>query len=566
VLILLQMGLPTSLLLTAILGLCLRTEGLFWPEDANGTQYVERSLRELILNNSNLNEMLDNASKEINGFLFSRNESSAHRTIEIIKEYISDREHFIAQIHVLNTNTDTQILAQSVTLLEISSFLNEKKWKHELNQTKNELSKLEKVLKLYKMLLKLNEMNEEANNLTKQFKMEGKRRYLASAINLTRGLVEDIKSFIQEVADVRNFTVSHNLTRVITNLWIEKLLDTQQWEYLLQNKTDDLLQLERTEIQPVINKYIRPLLFVIIFVVGLAENGVLITIFARYPKIRKYKNMIILNLSIVDSLSLIINLPVFHLYESMSSQTATPAVAQMFMFYRILCFGFSTFSAVALCLQRFSATLKLNFSSAYLLRQSTGRNCIVVISAVWVLSILFAIPHSLYGCIYFKECYNTDVELYSKIANALFTIDLVCLSIIPVIVTTILYWFTVHHLKLRLLRLPAELPERQKAYQRKLLSRSRNIMMLTPIVFAVTSLPYYFYITVDSFLGTDINSFSYTVVKGILYCLIFVNCSFNPAALYFTSGTFRHYVKTHFFWCKRNKDNSKNNQNSACPI
>jgi hypothetical protein len=146
------------------------------------------------------------------------------------------------------------------------------------------------------------------------------------------------------------------------------------------------------------------------------------------------------------------------------------------------------------------------------------------------------------------------VELHSKVANALFLIDLIGLSFIPVAVMTVLYWFTVRHLKFRALRLPADLPELQKAYQRKTLSRSKNIMTLTPIVFAVTSLPYYLYVTIDSFLGSDINSLSYTIIKGVLYCLIFVNCTFNPAALYFTSGTFRRYIRMHFFWCRRKKD------------
>jgi hypothetical protein len=515
---------------------------------------VHKHLSKLISINQKLNEKLENASVEIDGFIFSQNESAAHRTIDIVKWYIHGREEFIAQIHVLNTDIDKRNLTQSLPRLENVSFLNEVRWKQELNQTKNELSKLEQVLKLYKMLLKLNETNEYANNLTKQFKAEGEKRHLASAINLTGELVQEIKSFIQEVSDVRNFTISHNLTGVITNFWIEKLLDIQYWEYLLKNKTEDLLLLQKTKIPVVINKYVRPTLFVIIFVVGLAENGVLITIFARYPKIRKYRNMIILNLSIADTLSLIVNLPVFHLYESISSWSTSLETAQIFMFYRFLCFGLSVFSALALCLQRFSTTLKLSARSGFILRQSTKYNCILIIVTVWVLSIFFAVPHGLYSCIYFQECFNTNVKFHSTVANALFSIDLISLSIIPVIIIATLNWLTVRHLKLRAQSLPVNMPEGQKAYQRKLLLRSKNILILTPIIFAVTSLPYYFYITIDSFLGTDINSLSYTVVKGVLYCMIFVNCSFNPVALYFTSGTFRCYTNMHFFWCKRHKN------------
>jgi r-opsin len=528
-----------------------QTENPLHPDDTNGRVDVHASLSKLIAINRELDKNLENAAVEIDGFIFSQNESAARRTIDIVRRYVESREEFIAQIHVLKAYIEQCNLTQSLPSLENFTFLNEIRWKEELNQTKNELSKLEQVLNLYKLLLKLNETNEYANNVTKQFKVEGKKRHLKSAINLTEELVQDTKSFIQEVSKVRNFTISHNLTGVITNVWIEQLLDIQYWKYLLKNKTEDLLLLQKTKIPPVISQYVRPTLFVIVFVVGLAENGVLITIFARYPKIRKYRNMIILNLSIADTLSLIVNLPVFHLYESVLAWGSSPETAQIFMFYRFVCFGLSVFSALALCLQRFSTTLKLSDRSGTILRQSTRHNCILIIAAVWALSIVFAVPHGLYSCVYFEECFNTNVEFHSKIANALFSVDLTCLSIIPAIIISTLNCLTVRHLKLREQSLPVNMPQEQKAYQRKLLIRSKNIIILTPVIFAATSFPYYFYITVGSFLGIDINSLSYTIVKGVSYCMIFVNCIFNPVALYFTSGTFRHYINMHFFWCKR---------------
>ena len=541
------MLLPVPLLLAAIILPCLRTADPRQPDDNIQTEHVKK----LILINKILEEKLENASLEIDGFLLDRNESSAHRTIEIVMEYINHREEFIEQIHDLRPR---------VPSLANLSLFDEVKWMKELNRTKSELSKLARVTKLYETFLKLKETNGKVNNLTLQFKVEGTGRLIANAVNISGELVKEIESFIHEVTDVRNFTLTHNLTDVITNLWIEQLLDVQRWKYFLRNTTDDLLQLQRTKITIVVNKYIRPSVFSIIFVVGLAENVVLIIIFARYPKIRKYRNMIILNLSIADTLSLIVNLPVEHLYNSMSSWDASPAIARLFMFYRYLCFGVSVFSAVVLCLQRFSTTLKLSVRSGFILRQSTKHNSIFLISAIWTSAIVFALPHGLYGCIYFDACFNTNEELHSKIVKALFLIDFVSLSIIPTIVMTILYWFTARHLKLRAQELPVDMAEYQRTYQLKVLSRSKNIIMLTPIVFAVTSLPYYVYITVDCFLGTNINSFSYTVVKAVLYCLIFVNCLFNPAALYFTSRTFRQYIKMNFFWLKRNESNCTKQQ------
>lgn len=542
---LLQMRLLASLLLAAIILPCLRTEVLPQPEDDSETEQVERLVNKLPLINNILKEKLENASLEIDGFLLSRNESSAHRTIEIVKDYIIHREDFIKLIHDLKP---------SVPHLANLSFFDEVKWMKELNQTKTELSKLERVTKLYQTFLKLHEKNEKVNNVTEQFTAESKARHLESALNLTGELIIEIQSYIHEVSDVQNFTLTHNLTGFITNFWIEQLLDVQRWKCILTNKTEDLRALERTKFSIIVNNYIRPPVFIIIFVVGLAANGALITIFVRYPKIRNYRNMIILNLSIADTLSLIVNLPAKHLYDSMSSWTASPATAQIFMFYRFLCFGVSAFSVVVLCLQRFSTTLKLSVRSGFILRQSTKHSSILLIAAIWTLAIVFALPHSLYGSIYFKDSFNTDVELHSKIVTALFLIDLVSLSVIPLTTMTTLYWFTARHLKLRARQLPLDMPEYQRTYQRKVLSRSKKIVMLTPIVFAVTTLPYYVYLVVDYFGGSNINSLSYTVVKVVLYSLIFVNCIFNPAALYFTSGTFRHYIKMHFFWWKPNEN------------
>jgi hypothetical protein len=545
------MRLPAYLLLAAIILPCLRTADLPQPEDNGGTEHVKRILDKLISVNSILKEKLENASIEIDGFLLSRNESSAQRTIEIVREYIMQREEFIKQIHNLKP---------SVPHLANSSFFDEVKWMKELNQTKIELSKLERVTKLYKAFLNLHEKNEKVNMVTEQFKVGGKVRHLESALNLNGELITEIQSYIHEVSDVRNFTLTHNLTGFITNFWIEQLLDVQLWKYILTNKTEDLHVLERTKITIVISNYIRPPVFVIIFVVGLAANGILITIFVRYPKIRKYRNMIILNLSIADTLSLIVNLPAARLYDSMSSSTASPTTAEIFMFYRFLCFGVSAFSVIVLCLQRFSTTLKLSVRSGFILRQSTKHSSILLIAAIWTLAIIFALPHSLCGSVYFNASFNTNVELHSKIATALFLIDLISLSVIPTIAMTTLYWFTARHLKLRAQQLPVDMPEYQRTYQRKVLSRSKNIIMVTPIVFAVTSLPYYLYRVVDSFWETNINSLSYTIVTTVLYNLIFVNCIFNPVALYFTSGTFRNYIKMHFFCWKRNENNYNKEQ------
>jgi len=542
------MRLPASLLLAAIILPCLRTADLPQPEDSIGTEQVNRKLDKLISINNVLNKALEYASLEIDGFLLSRNESSAHRTIEIVRQYIIHREEFIKQIHDLKP---------SVPHMANSSFFDEAKWKKELNHTKSELSKLERVVKLYQTFLKLHEKNEKVIIVTKQFEAEGKVRHLESALNLTAELVMEMQSYIHEVSDVRNFTLTHNLTGFITNSWIEQLLNVQRWKYNLTNMTEDLHELEMTKISIVVNNYIRPPIFFTIFVVGLAANGVLITTFARYRKIRKYRNMIILNISIADTLSLFVNLPVEHLYNSMSSRTSSPTTAQIFMFYRFLCFGVSVFSVVVLCLQRFSTTLKLSVRSGSIIRQSTKYNSILLIAAIWTLAIFFALPHSLYGSIYFHTSFNTNKKLHSKIVTALFLLDLISLSIIPTVAMTTLYWFTARHLKLRAQQLPVDMPEYQRTYQRKVLSRSKNVIMLTPIVFAVTSLPYYIYRVVynEYFGGPNINSLSYTIVDVVLYCLIFVNCIFNPAALYFTSGTFRHYIKMNFFWWKRNENN-----------
>jgi hypothetical protein len=542
---LLQMRLPASLLVAAIILPCLQTADLPQPEENTGTEHVTRNWNKLIWINNILNEQLENATLEMESFLRSRNESSAQRTIEIIGEYINYREEFIKQIHGLKP---------SVPHSENLSFFDEVRWTKELNHTKSQLSKFEKITELYQTSLKLYEKNEKVNIVVQQFKMEGKVRQLESALNLTGELVKDIEFYIHEVPDVQNFTLTHNLTRLNTTDWIEQLLDVQHWRNVLGNKTEDLRVLEGTKISIVVNNYIRLPVFVIILLVGLAANGALIIIFARYPKILEYRNMIILNLSIADTLSLIANLPVVHAFELTSSCDPSPAAAQIFMFYRSLCFGLSVFSAVVLCLQRFSTTLKLSVRSVIIFRQSTKPNTILLISAIWTAAFVFALPHGMYGYIYCDDSFNSNVKLHSKIVKGLFVIDLISLSVIPTIAMTTLYWFTARHLKLRAQQLPVDMPEYQRTYQRSVLSRSRNIVVLTPIVFAVTSLPYYVYIVVDCFLGTDINSLSYTNAKAILYSLIFVNCIFNPASLCFTSGTFRHYIKKHLFWCNRKEN------------
>ncbi|XP_069687891.1 neuromedin-B receptor-like [Periplaneta americana] len=532
------MRLCPCLLLLAMLKLC---------TCANITENydVVKNLYKLIKVDKRLQQTLETAKSTYSEFFISRNLSLAQDIITTVEYYIQLRKDFAHGIGNLRRTLDERNLTNYIrhhtnysSALEPSGVLHKKSWQQQLSNTENELLKFKYVVELYSSFLDLHRLNEDSVRMANDSASN-----LDSVTGTVRELVSRMEIFIQNVSETEQFLKSNNLAEVTGSSWIEDLFNTKHWESILTAIREDLdLLMKQYTVQMIID-YVQPCVYTAIFIVGILENGLIIFIFFRFAAFRKCRNMMILNLAIADTLSLIVNLPVHYLFESTLFWLANPVSVYIIIPCRFVCFGLSAFSTVALGLQRFSTTLNQSVEMAFILRQSTRRNSLIVISTVWIFAVIFAIPHSLNSCVYRSDCYRTNPETHSAVAKSLLTLDAFIYSILPALAIAILYWKTVGHLKFRALQIPGELPDLQKEYHMKVLSRCRTFIMLIPIIFAFSTLPYYCCMTINALLERDINSLSYTLTKVIFYCLIFVNCCFNPVALCATSGKFRQHVQ-----------------------
>ena len=169
-----------------------------------------------------------------------------------------------------------------------------------------------------------------------------------------------------------------------------------------------------------------------------------------------------------------------------------------------------------------------------------------VIVIIWLLATIFALPRAVHGDIYIYETYSAGKKTYKTQVQVVTTLELIVLSVIPFVTISVLSWFTVRHFEDRARRIPPDIPKLHRTYQLELLSRSTKVIMASPVLFACTSLPFFLFYSLRTFLTPDINSPPDTVIKVVSTSLIFLGCSFNPIGLYLASGNFRHYMRAMF--------------------
>ncbi|KAJ9582295.1 hypothetical protein L9F63_003424 [Diploptera punctata] len=491
-------------------------------------------------------EMLNKLHNSIDEMCYGTQIPKSAELKENCTLYVSQRKIYIDNVTQINNFVDKYNLTAFKSELMHHPFLNVPKLRESLNTTDLLCSICKRKLVLNESLEQLNNLNRKANSFSNK-KVDNSTIKFSDlrnkAIPKKETILEKIINCTSEVYSINELCNNNNLTKICNS----NILNISYWLELRNNITDDLTKLKETVFVYLTINYVQPILYIAVFISGFFGNTILLIIFFRNEKIRKPQNMIIFNLALADTLSLICNLPLNYVFEKISlTEEGTFLPAQIFHFSRILCLGLSAFSTVALCLQRFSATLKASNYIGFILRQSSKDSATKVIASIWISAIIFAIPRAVHGDIYIYEKFNSRKTMYEVPIQIVTTVELMCFSITPFIIISILSWYTVRHFQERAEKIPADIPELNKTYQLEMLSRSTKVIMLSPIIFACTSLPFFFFYSLRNFFQLDINSPRDTLLKVITNTLLFLSCSFNPIGLYMASGNFRRCTRQIF--------------------
>ena len=312
--------------------------------------------------------------------------------------------------------------------------------------------------------------------------------------------------------------------------------------------------------------YLVPILFLIIFAVGLTGNGLLIFIFMRHKSLRNVPNTFILALSIGDMMVIVGTIPFISLIYTLESWPFGNFICKLSEFMRDLSIGVTSLSLMALSIDRYLAIalalkqVSMNFRSKKMAYLTSG--------IVWALAIVIAIPggysshvmeYRTSNTTFIHVCYPYPLEWIDWYPKIMVMTKFVLLYLIPLIFISISYALLARHLLLTKKRAKETGIPTPTNYKNQLKSRAKvaKLVLVFVAIFILSFLPnhvfmLWFYFTYPESLKNYNDFWHFLKIAG--YVLSFANSCTNPFVLYLSSGRFRAHYRQYLCCLRPGKD------------
>ncbi|GAB0089529.1 neuropeptide CCHamide-2 receptor [Sergentomyia squamirostris] len=132
--------------------------------------------------------------------------------------------------------------------------------------------------------------------------------------------------------------------------------------------------------------YIVPVVFSIIFVVGVLGNGTLVVIFVRHRAMRNIPNTYIFSLALADLLVILICVPLISIIYTIESWPWGDTLCRISEFAKDISIGVSVFTLTALSGERYCAIVNP------LRKLQTKPMTVFTAVMIWIIAIVFALP------------------------------------------------------------------------------------------------------------------------------------------------------------------------------
>lgn len=316
-----------------------------------------------------------------------------------------------------------------------------------------------------------------------------------------------------------------------------------------ENDTDEYMPYDER-----LETYLVPILFAVIFVVGVLGNGTLVIVYARHRGMRNAPNTYIFSLALADLLVILICVPFVSIIYTLESWPWGELICRISESAKDVSIGVSVFTLTALSAERYCAIV--NPFRKLQLRKLP----LVCATFIWGAALIFAIPAAIFSStvtvelkdnvtIVYCTPYPKDWTNYSKgmtIAKALVYYGL------PLIVITVFYSLMARRLLASTREMPGALQGGQGEAQAKARKSVACMVLIFVIVFFICFLPYHafelwYHLSPTSLL--DYNDWTHAL-RIIGFCLSFLNSCVNPVALYCVSGVFRQHFNR-YLCCRR---------------
>ncbi|XP_045197918.2 neuropeptide CCHamide-1 receptor-like [Mercenaria mercenaria] len=343
----------------------------------------------------------------------------------------------------------------------------------------------------------------------------------------------------------------------------------------LNNSTAVMQSTENTTVvEPLIEAEERPeavivpILFAIIFLVGVIGNTALIFTVLRNKSMRNTPNIFVVSLSIGDLLLLLCSVPFSSTFYSVTSWPFGEGLCKFNEFMQTLSLGVSIFTLTALSGDRYIAIV-------HPMSKHTGKPTlitVVTVVGIWTLSMVLAVPDGYTSKLEYVSGFlgenstnssSTDIHLgicmiyplnypdwYQKVHSMT---RFIVFFVIPLLIIGLFYILMARILILSSRDMPCEsmkdsaMNQQQKRQVQARLKVAKVVLSFV-IIFIICWLPRHISILIHFHSDVEYNMF-WHVFKIISFCLTYIYSCVNPYALYFLSSQFRKYYNRYLFCC-----------------
>jgi len=354
-------------------------------------------------------------------------------------------------------------------------------------------------------------------------------------------LVNLLQNISERAGNISEHTDRNPFINVITSGSIWRFLDAQYWAKILEEQTQGLVyyqtKLRDVQQEDFVEYTVVPVIVAIVFVVGMASNGLLLTIFVRHKETRTLANSMLINLTVVDFLSLVVNVLLDYLL-AMQPWPLGWFGCKLFVFFYYLLIAVSTYSVAMISVQRFVVLWQLP-SLAWC--HQSQKTKYVLLATVWGIGCIVSVPHGImYGTdSEIEDCYSVSIEYRVPV----YTSNLIVFCVVPLLITAIFSGLTAYRIRRSAREIPGE-PTGQEQLQHSRMVSSTVLFALT-VLFVVSNVPFFLFLFL--IYVEDINMTSWTVdlVNAVSYSLRFLNCCLNPVVLLVMIKRYREYIKSY---------------------
>jgi hypothetical protein len=316
-----------------------------------------------------------------------------------------------------------------------------------------------------------------------------------------------------------------------------RLLDAKYWTKLLEQQIH-LLDTYQTGIlkiqqQKFVMYKLQPVIITIVMVVGMTSNGLLLTIFVRHKEIRTLPNIMLINLTVVDLVSLVVNVLLDHLRVTTHWQVGRLG-CQNYFFFSYLLFAVSTYSVAMISVQRFVGIRQLYSRDSS--HQSKYIKC-VFIAPVWCLAFILSVPHAVSVYTKNENCEAISLDYFVS----MYTADLFTFCVVPLLITAVFSGLTAYRMQQSVREFPGEATGQEQLKHGRMVSS--NVLIGLTVIFFVSYAPFFLFKFLIFVVGISKSFWEYILVNTITYYLRFVNCCLNPIVLFVMNKRFRGYIK-----------------------